>query len=280
MRIIRENIYDMNETFNILYSNELLNTNIKDLKYKNKFNQQNFIIVENYLEDYNDNLKDIEREYKNRKNIKCIKLEIAYKNSKSKEDFYKITKKVIKYFTGDSYVLPYIGFINDNHNILTLVLFDRYFYPKGKKIEVIAKSDYKDGKFKKGDIIRTELRYMSHKIRIFNFVTKEQLSKYFDLLRTYLYQKTEITEAGTISDKKIKISKGKYFKTARKELDYSEMSEYRMRKIRAYNMLIRAKNMKRITIDQSIIDKLKKRIYTFSSVYDFEEDIMYIFAIN
>lgn len=41
MRIISENIYDMQDTFNILYSNELLNTNIKDLKYKNKFNQQN-----------------------------------------------------------------------------------------------------------------------------------------------------------------------------------------------------------------------------------------------
>lgn len=134
MRIIRENIYDMNDTLNILYDNNLLKINIKEIKSNKLFNQKNFFIVEDYLNEYNNHLKDVEREYKNKKNIKCIKLEIAFKFSKGKVYLKSIINKVIKYFTSDSCYLPYIAFTNENNNILTLILFDRYFYQMERKL--------------------------------------------------------------------------------------------------------------------------------------------------
>ncbi len=54
----------MNDSINILYENNILNTNIKELKTNKTFNQGSFFIVEDYLINYNDHLKDVEREYK------------------------------------------------------------------------------------------------------------------------------------------------------------------------------------------------------------------------
>lgn len=273
MRIIRENIYDMSDTINLLYCSNLHSTNITQLKAHNKFNQNCFFIVEDYLNDYNNHLKDIEREYKNRKNIKCIKLEITFKFTKTKDYLKSITQKVIDYFTTSSYFLPYIGFINDSQNQLTLILFDRYFYPNGKEVNVIAKSDYKNGKFKKGDIVRTEKVYMSHKIRIFNFATKEQLSKYFEVLRKYLMSNDKDIDKDTISDKKYVNKNGKHYKQKRKDLYYDRIAEYRMRKIRAYNTLIRECRLKAISLPDKVFKAFKTQINASKSVFEFEEEV-------
>lgn len=221
MRVIRENIYDMIDTLDILYQTNLLNSNIKELKPNKKFNQQCFYLVEDYLNDYNNHLKDVERVYKNRKNIKCIQLEVAIRFTKSKSFMKSITNKVIEYFTTSSYYLPYISFTNDNQSKIIIILFDRYFYPKGKKINVIAKSDYKNGKYKQGDIVRTETLYMSHKIRIFNFATKEQLKKYFEVLRLYLITSLDDIDEETLSDKQYVKKDGKHFKRKR-QMDKDE----------------------------------------------------------
>ncbi len=276
MRIIRENIYDMNDTLNILYENNLLKTNIKDLKHNQTFNQKNFFIVEDYLNDYNNHLKDVEREYKNKRNIKCIKLEIAFKFTKDKAYLKKLTNKVIKYFTAESYFLPYIGFINDNQNKLVLVLFDRYFYPNGKEVNVIAKSNYASGKFKKGDVVRQEKIYLSHKIRIFNFATKEQLSKYFDVLRQYLISNDKDIDKDTISDKQYVNKNGKHFKRKRKDIYYEQMAEFRMRKIRAYNTLIRQSKIKMINLPSKTLKLFREQINASKSVFEFEEEVLAI----
>lgn len=272
MRLIRENVYDMKETLDILYDTNLLNSNIKELKPTNKFNQQSFYIVEDYLNDYNNHLKDVEREYKNRKNIKCIKLELALGFTKSKPYMKSITNKVIDYFTTSSYFLPYISFTNEDQNKIIIILFDRYFYPNGKKVNTIAKTDYKNGKYKQGDIVRTETIYMSHKIRIFNFATKEQLKKYFEILRLYLTSSDDI-DSNTISDKQYVNKNGKHYKRKRKDLKYDVISEYRMRKIRAYNTLIRESKIKMINLSDELLSHLKERIRAPYDVFKFEEEV-------
>lgn len=273
MRLIRENVYDMKQTLDILYDTNLLNSNIKELKPTNKFNQQSFYIVEEYLNDYNNHLKDVEREYKHRKNIKCIKLEIALGFTKSKPYMKSITNKVIDYFTTSSYFLPYISFTNEDQNKLIIILFDRYFYPKGKKLNVIAKSDYKNGKYKQGDVVRTETIYMSHKIRIFNFATKEQLKKYFEVLRLYLTSSDDEVDKDTLSDKQYVNKNGKHYKRKRKELIYNVISEYRMRKIRAYNTLIRESKLKMINLSEELLKGLKSKIHAPYDVFEFEEQV-------
>lgn len=272
MRLIRENVYDMKETLDILYDTNLLNSNIKELKPTNKFNQQSFYIVEDYLNDYNNHLKDVEREYKHRKNIKCIKLEIALGFTKSKPYMKSITNKVIDYFTTSSYFLPYISFTNEEQNKIIIILFDRYFYPKGKRVNTIAKTDYKNGKYKQGDIVRTETIYMSHKIRIFNFATKDQLKKYFEILRLYLTSSDDI-DSNTISDKQYVNKNGKHYKRKRKDLKYDVISEYRMRKIRAYNTLIRESKLKMINLSDKLLSDLKERIRAPYDVFKFEEEV-------
>lgn len=273
MRVIRENIYDMKDTLDILYKTNLLNSNIKELKPNKKFNQQCFYLVEDYLNDYNNHLKDVEREYKNRKNIKCIQLEVAIGFTKSKSFMKSITNKVIEYFTTSSYYLPYISFTNDNQSKIIIILFDRYFYPKGKKINVIAKSDYKNGEYKQGDIVRTETIYMSHKIRIFNFATKEQLKKYFEVLRLYLITSLDDIDEETLSDKQYVKKDGKHFKRKRKDLVYEKIDEYRMRKIRAYNTLIRESKLKMINLSDNLLNRLKAKIHTPSNVFEFEQEV-------
>lgn len=273
MRIIRENIYDMKDTLDILYNSNLLKTNIKEVKPTKQFNQNNFFIVEDYLNDYNNHLKDVEREYKDRKNIKCIKLEIAFEFTKPKNYLKSITNKVIEYFTTSSYYLPYISFRNDNSNRLTFILFDRYFYPKGKEVNVIAKSDFKNGKYKAGDVVRTKKIYMSHKVRIFNFATKEQLKKYFEVLRLYLISNDKDIDKQTISDKKYINEDGKHYKRKRKDLVYEKMAEYRMRKIRAYNTLIRESKIKMINLSQDILSVFKQRIHAPYDVFEYEEEL-------
>lgn len=276
MRIIRDNIYDMNDSINILYENNILNTNIKELKTNKTFNQSSFFIVEDYLINYNDYLKDVEREYKNKKNIKCIKLEIAFKFKKDKAYLKKITNRVISYFTAESYFLPYVGFVNDNQNKLILIIFDRYFYPNGKKVDIIAKSDYKNGKFKKGDVIRQEIIYITHKIRIFNFATKEQLSKYFEILRQYLVCNDKDIDKDIISDKKYVNKNGKHYKRKRKDTFYDVIAEFRMRKIRAYNTLIRKSKLKMIDLPHHTLKSFRSKINKASSVFEFEEEVQYI----
>lgn len=261
----------MKDTLDILYDSNLLNTNIKEVKPTNKFNQQNFYVVEEYLSDYNNHLKDVEREYKNRRNIKCIKLEITFEFTKSKQYMKSITNKVIDYFTTSSYFLPYISFSNEACNQLTLILFDRYFYPNGKEVNIIAKPDFKNGKYKKGDIVRTEIIYMSHKIRIFNFATKEQLKKYFEILRLYILSSDTNIDNNTLSDKQHVNKDGKHFKRMRKDLVYELISEYRMRKIRAYNTLIRECNLKMINLSEDLLKCLKAKIHAPYDVFEFEE---------
>lgn len=276
MRIIRENIYDMKQTLDTLYDNNLLNTNIKELKPTNKFNQSSFFLVEDYLNDYNNHLKDVERDYKNRRNIKCIQIEISFKFTKSQKYLKSITNKVIDYFTTGSYFLPYISFVNENNNKLTLIIFDRYFYPNGKSVDVLAKSDYKSGKFKKGDVVRTKKMYMSHKIRIFNFATKEQLSKYFEILRQYVISGDKEIDKDTLSDKQYVNKDGKHYKRKRKELFYKQISEYRMRKIRAYNMLIRTIKLNAVSLSEDVLKSFRKQINTGKSVFEFEQDVLLV----
>lgn len=273
MRVIRENIYDMKDTLDILYKTNLLNSNIKELKPNKKFNQQSFYLVEDYLNDYNNHLKDVERVYKNRKNIKCIQLEVAIGFTKSKSFMKSITNKVIEYFTTSSYYLPYISFTNDKQNKIIIILFDRYFYPNGKKVNIIAKSDYKNNKYQKGDVVRTETIYMSHKIRIFNFATKEQLKKYFEVLRLYLITSLDDVDEETLSDKQYVKKDGKHFKRKRKDLVYEKIAEYRMRKIRAYNTLVRESKLKMISLSDNLLKGLRAKIHTPCDVFEFEQKV-------
>lgn len=275
MRLIRTNIYNMKDTIDILYKNYLLNTNIKELCPK-QFNQLAFFEAEDYLVEYDNNLKDIEHDFKNRRNIKCVQLDIAFTFEMSNKRMKKVTKKVVDYLTSKSYVLPYISFHDKSKKRLIILFFDRYYYPEGKEVTVIAKSDYKNGKYKQGEVIKVDTIYMSHKLRIFNFSSKGQLSIYFDILRKYIESIfTNLnTESGTITDKKHVFDGKRHFKVVRKELKYEKLNEYRMRKIRAINMLARAICLNFCKVSAEVLNALKKRIYTAESVYEFEQQVL------
>ncbi|MFV0499906.1 MAG: hypothetical protein ACK5NF_07815, partial [Bacilli bacterium] len=244
MRNIKNVIYDTNEVISLIYSQDILKTNIKELKKENKLGYLN------YFYEYDFRLKDVEQQFKDgRKNIKFYKYEIAFEFTKDTKYLKKLVNNVIKYITGDSFVLEYVAFVNKRKSSISIILFDRYFYPLGKEVDVVAKSDWKNGKYKKGDVMRKKSIFVSEKLRFFNFASKEQLAKYFEIMRMYLMSNNDNSvDKGLVSDKKLKHSDSRYVKVKRKDLFYTKINEYRSRKIRAINGLIRLNNLNVINI--------------------------------
>lgn len=270
MRNIKNVIYDTNEVIDLIYSQDILKTNIKELKKENKLGYLN------YFYEYDFRLKDVEQMFKDgRKNIKFYKYEIAFEFTKDIKYLKKLVNNVIKYITGDSFVLEYVAFVNKRKSSISIILFDRYFYPLGKEVDVVAKSDWKNGKYKKGDIVRKKSIFVSEKLRFFNFASKEQLAKYFEIMRMYLMSNNDNSiDNGLVSDKKLKHSDNRYVKVKRKELFYTKINEYRSRKIRAINGLIRLNNLNVINIAEDVIKLYKQRINTPYDVFEYEKEIL------
>lgn len=263
-------VYDTNEVVELIYEQDILKTNIKSLKDKNKLN------CLDYFYEYDFRLKDVEQSFKDgRKNIKYYKYEIAFKFTKDVKYLKKLVNDVIKYITGDSFVLEYVAFVNKSKSSVTLVLFDRYFYPESKVVDVLAQNNWKNGKYKKGDIVRKKKIYVTDKLRYFNFKSKELLAKYFETMRLYLIDnKSDSNDNGIVSDKKLKKSKKQYVRVKRKDVFYSQIGEYRMRKIRAINSLIRLNNLKLTNVTPDVIKRYKQRINTPYDVSKYENEIL------
>lgn len=265
-------IYDTNEVIDLIYTHDVLKTNISYLKSKNK------LYCLDYFQEYDFRLKDVEQSFKDgRKNIKYYKYEIAFKFTKNEKYLKKLVNDVIKYITGDSFVLEYVAFVNERKSCVTIVLFDRYFYPESKVVEVLAQSDWKNGKYKKGDVVRKKKIHVTEKLRYFNFKSKALLAKYFETMRLYLMKNksdNNDNDKGIVSDKKLKKSKDRYVRVKRKELFYSQIGEYRMRKIRAINSLIRLNNLKVVNIAEEVIKRYKKRINAPYDVSKYENEIL------
>lgn len=265
-------IYDTNEVIDLIYTHEVLKTNISYLKSKSKLD------CLDYFQEYDFRLKDVEQSFKDgRKNIKYYKYEIAFKFTKNEKYLKKLVNDVIKYITGDSFVLEYVAFVNERKSCVTIVLFDRYFYPESKVVEVIAQSDWKSGKYKKGDVVRKKKIHVTEKLRYFNFKSKSLLAKYFETMRLYLMSNksdSNDNDKGIVSDKKLKKSKDRYVRVKRKEIFYSQIGEYRMRKIRVINSLIRLNNLNVINITEDVIKRYKQRINTPCDVSKYENEIL------
>lgn len=270
MRNTKYVIHDTNEVIDLIYNQDILKTNIKELKKADK------LAYLNYFYEYDFRLKDVEQSFKDgRKNIKYFKYEVTFKFTKDLKYLRRLVNNVIKYITGDSFVLEYVAFVNKRKNSVSIVLFDRYFYPESKEVEELAKKDWKNGKYKKGDVIRKKKIYVTDKLRYFNFASKKQLAKYFETMRLYLIDnKPEESDKGIISDKKLKQSNERYVKVKRKDLFYTKLGEYRMRKIRALNGLIRLNNLKMINVSEEVIKRFKTLIYTPYDVFTFENEII------
>lgn len=263
-------IYDTNEVIDLIYTHDVLKTNISCLKSKNKLD------CLDYFYEYDFRLKDVEQKFTDgRRNIKYLKYEIAFKFTKNEKYLKKLVNDVIKYITGDSFVLEYVSFVNERKSCVTIVLFDRYFYPESKMVEVLAKNDWKSGKYKKGDVVRKKKIYVTEKLRYFNFKSKVLLAKYFETMRLYLMNnKSDSNDKGIVSDKKLKKSKDRYVRVKRKEIFYSQISEYRMRKVRAINSLIRLNNLNVTTVAEDVINRYKQRINTPYDVSKYENEIL------
>lgn len=270
MRNVKYVIYDTNEVIDLIYNQDILKTNIKCLKKETKLEYLN------YFYEYDFRLKDVEQQFNDgRKNIKYYKYEVSFKFTKDIKYLKRLVNNVIKYITGDSFVLEYVAFVNKRKSSISIVLFDRYFYPESKEVEELAKKDWKNGRYKAGDVIRKKTIYVTEKLRYFNFASKNQLAKYFETMRYYLIDnKPEEVDRGIVSDKKLKQSNGNYVKVKRKEIFYTKIGEYRMRKIRAINSLIRLNNMKVTNITEDVIKRYKKRINTPYDVYEYETEIL------
>lgn len=269
-------IYDTNEVIDLIYTQNILKTNINSLKKKSKLEYLDYFLL------YDNKLKDVEQQFSDgRKNIKYYKYEIAFKFTKDIKYLKRLVNNVIKYITSDSFVLEYVAFVNKRKSSISIILFDRYFYPDSKEIEELAKSDYKNGKYKKGDVIRKKKIYVTDKLRYFNFASKSQLAKYFETMRKYLIDnKPEDNDKGIVSDKKLKRTKERYVKVKRKELFYTKFGEYRMRKIRAINSLIRSNNMKMINVSEDVIKFYKERINSPYDAFAFENEILTLITIE
>ncbi|WOO89491.1 hypothetical protein R2F61_01925 [Mollicutes bacterium LVI A0078] len=267
-------IYDTKEVIDLIYTHDVLKTNISYLKSKNK------LCCLDYFQEYDFRLKDVEQSFKDgRKNIKYYKYEIAFKFTKNEKYLKKLVNDVIKYITGDSFVLEYVAFVNKRKSCVTIVLFDRYFYPDSKVVDVIVKNDWKNGKYKAGDVKGKKTIYVTEKLRYFNFKSKALLAKYFETMRLYLMDnKSDNNEndndKGIVSDKKLKVSKDRYVRVKRKEIFYSQIGEYRMRKIRAINSLIRLNNLNVVNITEDVIKRYKQRINTPYDVSKYENEIL------
>lgn len=274
MYVTKTNVYDINQFTNILYTNNLFKTNIKEIKgTNNQFNQTCFFAVEDYINEYSNNLKDIERTYSNRKNIRGFIVEVAFskKYDIRKWEIDNIIKLVIDYIAVDR-VIPYIALWSNGRIII--MMFDRYFYPNGKVVDIIAKSDYQNG-IKRGQVVRQEIRYLSDKIRIFNFATEKQLSMYFEILRNVLNDNmAHMRKFSKVSNKKLKKVKGSYVKVTRKDTFYNLLDEWRMRKIRSYNGLLAMVDLGQVNIAKEVIEGLKEKINSKYSVFQFEQDII------
>ncbi|WOO88705.1 hypothetical protein R2F61_07410 [Mollicutes bacterium LVI A0078] len=265
-------IYDTNEVIDLIYTHDVLKTNISYLKSKNK------LVCLDYFHEYDFRLRDVEQSFKDgRKNIKYYKYEIAFKFTKNEKYLKKLVNDVIKYITGDSFVLEYVAFVNERKSCVTIVLFDRYFYPKSKVVDVLAQSDWKNGKYKKGDVVRKKKIHVTEKLRYFNFKSKALLAKYFETMRLYLkanMSDSNDNDKGIVSDKKLKKSKDRYVRVKRKEIFYSQIGEYRMRKIRAINSLIRLNNLNVVNITEDVIKRYKQRINAPYDVSKYENEIL------
>lgn len=270
MRNVKHVIYDTDEVIDLIYNQDILKTNIKCLKKETKLEYLN------YFYEYDFRLKDVEQQFNDgRKNIKYYKYEVSFKFTKDIKYLKRLVNNVIKYITGDSFILEYVAFVNKRNSSISIVLFDRYFYPESKEVEELAKKDWKNGRYKAGDVIRKKTIYVTEKLRYFNFASKNQLAKYFETMRYYLIgNKPEEVDRGIVSDKKLKQSNGNYVRVKRKEIFYSKIGEYRMRKIRAINSLIRLNNMKVTNIAEDVIKRYKKRINTPYDVYEYETEIL------
>lgn len=270
MRNTKYVIHDTNEVIDLIYNQDILKTNIKELKKADK------LAYLNYFYEYDFRLKDVEQSFKDgRKNIKYFKYEVTFKFTKDLKYLRRLVNNVIKYITGDSFVLEYVAFVNKRKNSVSIVLFDRYFYPESKEVEELAKKDWTNGKYKKGDVIRKKTIYVTDKLRYFNFASKKQLAKYFETMRLYLIDnKPEENDKGIVSDKKLKQTKERYIKVKRKDLFYTKLGEYRTRKIRALNGLIRLNNLEVINVADEVIKRFKTLINTPYDVFTFENEIM------
>lgn len=276
MRNIKNFVYDTNEVIELIYNQNILKTNISTLKNESKLSYIN------YFYEYDFRLKDVEQSFKDgRKNIKYFKYEIAFEFTKDLKYLKRLVNNVIKYITGNSFVLEYVAFVNERKNKVSIILFDRYFYPESKEVEVLAKNDWKNGKFKKGDVIKKKRIYLSEKLRYFNFASKKQLANYFETMRLYLIDnKPEQNDEGILSDKKLKQSNERYVRVKRKDLFYTKLREYKMRKIRAINTLIRQRNLQVIKVSQEAIERLKGLINTPYDVSKFEEETLELMTIK
>lgn len=274
MYVTKTNVYEIDQFTDALYTNNLFKTNIKELKgSNNQFNQTCFFAVEDYINDYSNNLKDIERTYSNRKNIRGFIVEVAFskKYDIRKWEIENIIKLVIDYIAVDR-VIPYIALWSNGRIII--MMFDRYFYPTGKVVDIIAKSDYQNG-IKRGQVVRQERRYLSDKIRIFNFATEKQLSMYFEILRNVLNDNmAHMRKFSKVSNKKLKKVKGSFVKLTRKDTFYNLLDEWRMRKIRAYNGLLAMVDLGQVNIAKEVLEGLKDKINSKYSVFQFEQDII------
>lgn len=270
MRNKKYEIYDTNEVIDLIHTHDVLKTNINSLKNKNKLN------CLDYFYEYDFRLKDVEQTFKDgRRNIKYLKYEIAFKFTKNEKYLKKLVNDVIKYITGDSFVLEYVAFINKRKSCVTIILFDRYFYPESKVVDVIVKNDWKNGKYKAGDIKGKKTIYVTEKLRYFNFKSKALLAKYFETMRRYLMANmSKDNDKGIVSDKKLKKSKDRYVRVKRKEIFYSQIGEYRMRKIRAINSLIRMNNLNITNVASDVIKRYKQRINTPYDVSKYENEIL------
>lgn len=261
MNVRLEKVYDILEMIDVLYESDLLSTNIKLLKpnKRNTFGASSFFEVEDYIYDFDKNLKDIERKYSNRKNIKSYMIHIDLKSLPSKQTKKGIVKKVISFFAEDSIRINHISLTKDN--IITIFIFDRYYYPKGKSVKIRAKSNYQDGTLK-GQVIRTEKRYLSDKIRIFNYSSKTIFEKQFEILRHFLKssKETKILKHKVLK----KLENGTYTNITRIDDIYEEMNEWKYRKIRILNMVLRQSQMNMIKVTEDSIKLLKSQVNDYS----------------
>lgn len=268
MKVTLEKVYDVSKMIDVLYSKELLSTNIKQLKpnKKNTFGSSSFFDVEEYIYDFDINLKDIERKFSNRKNIKSYMIHIDLKSMPSKKIKKSIVKKTIDFFAEDSLKINYISLTKNN--LITIFIFDRYFYPNGKKVEIRAKSNYQDGTVK-GQVIRVEKRFLSDKLRIFNYSSKAIFEKQFEILRFLLKSSKQVK---VLKHKVLKkLDNGDYINIVRVDNIYEEQNEWKYRKIRVLNMVLRLLQLNMIKDTDDKIKELKTHLNDYSvSAKEFE----------
>ncbi len=262
-------VYDLYESINnlLLENNTFVNSNIgRNEKIQNSYELSLF------LNDYKNHLKDVEKTYKNKKNIEGWKITILlpkdfnYKTSKYKVDLSKrklmtLIKSTNEYiFNGIKY--QYFSFVEmrGNQQYLSIVYLARYYYYDGvyrlkyatsdwyydTKTGRRCKCDYKTAKlkYKRGDVIGKYKIYVGSAIRVFN-IPKEGFKLWINNLKLEIANKFD----SVFNAKKEKIKRlfpkksykqtivknNKYFKITRNTDNQNYKDWYYIRKLQSEN---------------------------------------------